>query len=93
MEKYCKFIHRPACFKAKNVHVHAFLNGLTPNLGLYKKLFLSIPEISSVSVPRVASAATWARACAHGAGLSRTHQHTATSPLKVLRDPEDMARE
>ena len=44
-------------------------------------------------VPRVASAATWARARACGAGLSRTHQHTATSPLKGLRDPEEMTRE
>ena len=42
-----------------------------------------------MSVPRVASAATWARAHAHGEGLSRTHQHTAPCPLKGLRDPED----
>ena len=34
-----------------------------------------------ISVPRVASAATWARAHARGAGLSRTHQHTATCPI------------
>ena len=45
------------------------------------------------SVPRVASAATWARARARGAGLSRTHQHTATSPLKGLREPEEMAKD
>ena len=45
------------------------------------------------SVPRLARAATWARARARGAGLSRTHQHTATCPLKGLRDPEDMAME
>ena len=44
-------------------------------------------------VPRVASAATWARARARGAGLSRTHQHTATCPLKGLHDPEEMAME
>ena len=45
------------------------------------------------SVPRVARAETWARARARGGGLSRIHQHTATSPLKGLRDPEDMAME
>ena len=47
--------------------------------------------ISEGSVPRQASAATWARARTRGAGLSRTHQHTATFPLKGLRDPEEMA--
>ena len=36
------------------------------------------------TVPRVASVATWARARARGAGLSRTHQHTATCPLKGI---------
>ena len=45
------------------------------------------------SVPRKASAATWARARARGARLSRTHQHTDTCPLKGLRDPEEMAME
>ena len=53
--------------------------------------FLCVTYINSVSVPRVASAATWARARACSAGLSQTHQHTATSPIKGLHDPEEMA--
>ena len=36
-------------------------------------------------VPHIASAATWARAHARGAGLSRTQQHTATSPRGTTR--------
>ena len=50
-------------------------------------------EYPITPVPRVASTATWACARARGAGLSRTHQHTATIPLKGLRDPEEMDME
>ena len=56
-------------------------------------LFVTMNHKVKELVPRLASAATWAHARARGAGLSRTHQHTATSPLKGLRDPEEMAME
>ena len=43
--------------------------------------FADLFPINVASVPRVASAATWARARARGAGLSRTSQNTATCPV------------
>ena len=55
-----------------------YLTGKVTNTTKDIIYFLTYCFIGDWQVPRVASAATWARARARGAGLSWTHQNTAT---------------
>ena len=72
--------------------VHGTMN--TPHDRL-KDNFSYQPVITAAAytVLWVATTATWARARARGAGLSRTRQNTATCPIRGLRDPATISME
>ena len=65
-----------------NYHkIETCFSAYTITLSVFKYKMITNLDIDIILVLWVATTATWAHACARGAGLSRTRKNTATCPI------------